>query len=43
MTAGQLDAPVIGAGTSGIDAGYHLQTALPHETYAIDDGALELA
>jgi cation diffusion facilitator CzcD-associated flavoprotein CzcO len=30
-----FDVLVVGAGISGIDAGYHLQTSLPHKTYAI--------
>jgi cation diffusion facilitator CzcD-associated flavoprotein CzcO len=31
----QLDVIVVGAGISGIDAGYHLQTSCPTMTYAI--------
>src|SRR6187455_653323 len=31
----QLDVIVVGAGISGIDAGYHLQTSCPGMTYAI--------
>lgn len=30
-----LDVLVVGAGLSGVDAGYHLQTTAPHATYAI--------
>jgi cation diffusion facilitator CzcD-associated flavoprotein CzcO len=30
-----LDILIVGAGISGIDAAYHLQTALPRKTYAI--------
>jgi monooxygenase len=31
----QFDVLIVGAGISGIDAAYHLQTALPKKTYAI--------
>src|SRR6202522_491214 len=31
----QFDIVIVGAGISGIDAAYHLQTALPRKTYAI--------
>jgi cation diffusion facilitator CzcD-associated flavoprotein CzcO len=31
----QLDVIVVGAGISGIDAGYHLQTSCPDKTFAI--------
>ena len=34
----ELDVIVIGAGLSGIDAGYHLQTQCPDKTYAILEG-----
>src|SRR5690242_21864630 len=37
-----LDVIVVGAGLSGIDAGYHLQTQLPHKTYAILEGRSQL-
>jgi cation diffusion facilitator CzcD-associated flavoprotein CzcO len=30
-----LDVLVVGAGLSGVGAGYHLQTTLPHKSYAI--------
>jgi len=30
-----VDVLIVGAGISGIDAAYHLQTRLPHKTYAI--------
>ena len=33
-----FDVMIIGAGISGIDAAYHLQTALPKKTYAILEG-----
>ncbi len=33
-----FDVLVIGAGLSGISAGYHLQTRCPHKTYAILEG-----
>jgi cation diffusion facilitator CzcD-associated flavoprotein CzcO len=35
VTVEQLDVAVIGAGISGIDAGYHLQTSCPDKSYAI--------
>ena len=31
----QFDILIVGAGISGIDAAYHLQTAFPRKTYAI--------
>jgi len=31
----QFDVLIVGAGISGIDAAYHLQTALPKKSYAI--------
>jgi monooxygenase len=34
-TPEHLDVLVVGAGISGIDAGYHLSTSLPEKTYAI--------
>src|SRR4051812_40415029 len=33
-----LDVIVVGAGISGIDAAYHLQTSLPGKTFAILEG-----
>jgi len=30
-----LDVLIIGAGLSGISAGYYMQTACPHQSYAI--------
>ena len=36
--AEHLDVLVVGAGLSGIAAGYHLQTACPDRTYAILEG-----
>jgi len=38
MTAEHFDVLVIGAGISGIGAGYHLQTQCPSRTYAILEG-----
>jgi monooxygenase len=38
MTVEHFDVLVIGAGISGIGAGYHLQTMCPDRTYAILDG-----
>jgi monooxygenase len=38
MTAEHFDVLVIGAGLSGIGAGYHLQTMCPDRTYAILEG-----
>ncbi len=35
MTAEHFDVVIVGAGLSGIDAGYHLQTYCPNKTYAI--------
>jgi cation diffusion facilitator CzcD-associated flavoprotein CzcO len=35
MTANHFDVLVVGAGISGIGAGYHLQTSCPDRTYAI--------
>ena len=35
MTGNHLDVLVVGAGISGIAAGYHLQTSCPERTYAI--------
>ncbi len=35
MSAEHLDVIVVGAGLSGIDAGYHLQNRLPEKSYAI--------
>jgi monooxygenase len=37
-TMEQLDVIVVGAGISGIDAGYHLQTSSPGRSYAILEG-----
>ncbi len=37
-----LDVIVVGAGLSGIDAGYHLQTQCPNKTYAILEGRAQL-
>jgi monooxygenase len=34
----QFDVLIVGAGISGIDAAYHLQTALPKKSYAILEG-----
>ncbi len=36
--AESLDVLVVGAGISGIDAGYHLQTSCPDKTFAIFEG-----
>jgi cation diffusion facilitator CzcD-associated flavoprotein CzcO len=33
-----LDVVIVGAGLSGIDAAYHLQTRLPHKSFAILEG-----
>ena len=33
-----FDVIVVGAGLSGIGAGYHLQTACPNKTYAVLEG-----
>ncbi len=38
MSTEHLDIVVVGAGLSGIDAGYHLQTSLPSKSYAILEG-----
>ena len=38
MSVEHLDVVVVGAGLSGIDAGYHLQTTLPEKSYAILEG-----
>jgi monooxygenase len=38
MTPEHLDVVVVGAGISGIGAGYHLQTTCPDRTYAILEG-----
>ena len=38
MTAEHFDVLVVGAGISGIGAGYHLQTMCPDRTYAILEG-----
>ncbi|MCU1359494.1 MAG: putative flavoprotein involved in transport [Ilumatobacteraceae bacterium] len=38
MTVEHFDVLVVGAGISGIGAGYHLQTMCPDRTYAIVDG-----
>ena len=35
MTAEHFDVVIVGAGLSGIDAGYHLQTYCPNKSYAI--------
>jgi monooxygenase len=35
MTPEHFDVLVVGAGLSGIGAGYHLQTRAPRKTYAI--------
>ena len=35
MAAEYFDVLIVGAGLSGIDAGYHLQKFCPHKTYAI--------
>jgi monooxygenase len=35
MTVEHLDVVIVGAGVSGIDAAYHLQTKCPERTYAI--------
>lgn len=37
-TTEHLDVLVIGAGLSGVDAGYHLQTTCPEASYAIFEG-----
>lgn len=37
-TAEHLDVVIVGAGLSGIAAGYHLQTTCPNKTYAILEG-----
>ena len=34
----EVDVVVIGAGISGIDAGYHLKTHCPERTFAILEG-----
>ncbi|MEQ9317537.1 MAG: NAD(P)-binding protein, partial [Polyangiaceae bacterium] len=34
----QVDVLVVGAGLSGIAAGYHLQTTCPNKSYAILEG-----
>ena len=38
MSSEHLDIVVVGAGLSGIDAGYHLQESLPGKSYAILEG-----
>src|ERR1700681_76277 len=35
MTVEHLDVLIVGAGLSGIGAGYHLQTNCPNKTYAV--------
>jgi cation diffusion facilitator CzcD-associated flavoprotein CzcO len=37
-----LDIVVVGAGLSGINAGYRLQTEVPHHSYAILEARHEL-
>lgn len=38
MSVEHLDVVVVGAGLSGIDAGYRLQTTLPEKSYANLEG-----
>ena len=38
MTVEHVDVVVVGAGISGIDAGYHLQTTCPDRSYVILEG-----
>jgi monooxygenase len=38
MQTERFDVLIVGAGISGIGAGYHLQTRCPHKTYAILEG-----
>lgn len=38
MSANHFDVLIVGAGLSGIGAGYHLQTICPNKTYAILEG-----
>jgi len=42
MTVEHVDVLVVGAGISGIGAGYHLQTLCPDRTYAILEGRADL-
>jgi len=42
MTAEHLDVLIVGAGLSGIGAGYHLQAQSPHRSYAILEARAEL-
>jgi monooxygenase len=42
MTAEHVDVLIVGAGLSGIGAGYHLQTLCPDRTYAILEGRDDL-
>ena len=35
LTSGHVDVLIMGAGISGIGAGYHVKTRLPHKTFAI--------
>ena len=38
MTVEHFDVLIVGAGLSGVGAGYHLQTNCPNKTYAILEG-----
>src|SRR6188768_512491 len=42
MTAEHLDVLIVGAGLSGIGAGYHLQALSSHRSYAILEARAEL-